>query len=150
MQKIKWFTFVFVLIGFISITSIYSMNVDRVEPLQKHTAPMAVMDTLFESAKIGKFSQLGGLCDPMQENDGDTDCICAIDPLYEPHKCSERQKKEINAKTFVEYFQTAKTKGSPEVDADHAKIEFLFGPEAKVEETMNLVRRDGFWYLSSF
>jgi len=136
--------------AFLSLTSLYSLSLAQTGLYQKYETPLAVMDILFGAAKSGDFSALGGLCDPEQKNDGDTDCICAIDIKYIPHNCSERQKKEINEVTFVEYFKDGSYTASPRIARDSAEVDFVFGPEGKVEETMHLVRRDGFWYLSSF
>ena len=151
MRKTKWMAVPFsFFIAFISLTSQDSKQLEMVSLYLKHETPEAVMETMFEAAQTGVFDQFGGLCDPQKENDGDTDCICAIDEKYVPHKCSESQKKEINAATFVEYFKLGKFTGAPEISGDRAKIDFVFGPQGDIEETMYFIRRGNFWYLSWF
>lgn len=79
---------------------------------------------------------LKNLCDPLAENDGDTRDICNL---------TEKRQKE-----FIEYFKDGKLNGSATIDGDKAKVPFLFGPGASKDEEMNLVKREGKWYLYSF
>ena len=98
------------------------------------------MQVIFEAAKSGDFAPLKELCDPLGENDSDTQMICNL------------ATDETNREEFVEYFATGKISGEARISRNGAEAEvpFLFGPDGDNEETMNLINRDGQWYLSSF
>ena len=77
------------------------------------------------------------LCDPKNENDGDTRDICQL-------------KDEKIQKEFVKYFKNGKLNGETQIDGDKAIVPFLFGPNGDKKEEMKLVKRDGKWYLYDF
>jgi len=101
-----------------------------------NTTPESVVQAVFDAAKSGDFSKLGGLCDPRGENDGDTRKICELE-------------KDMESE-FVEYFKEGKVAGDAVINGDQAEVPILFGPEGGEEETMKVVQRDGKWYLMSF
>lgn len=103
------------------------------------TNPKSVVEYIFSSAKSGDFSGLSQLCDPKGENDGDTKRICNL--------ANEEAKVKDS---FKEYFAKGTVVGEAEVEGDKAAVKFKFGPDGSKDETMNLVQRDGKWYLSSF
>ena len=141
---------------FLVSTALFSLiftayAVEQTEEGNGYETPEATLLALFEAARNEDFSHVGALCDPMQENDGDTDCICALDPSYVPHKCSPRKQKKFTAELIIDYFAPAQITGETEYDGDFARIPFLFGPpEERDNETMLLIRRGKFWYLGSF
>jgi hypothetical protein len=109
--------------------------------------PKLVLEEVFRAANEQDYSNLSKLCPPNKSNDGDTQNICDIP------SSSEEVKKE-----FVNYFKNARITGevnysSPSEGTETARIPFWFnhpGGESRSNETMNLVRIDGKWYLSSF
>ncbi len=102
-----------------------------------NSTPESVVNAVFEAAKTGDLSNLPKLCAPNGEGDGDTKKICAL--------------KSATDDDFDKYFKMGKISGSVEmVNDSHAKVPILFGPEGTKAETMNLVKIDGKWYLSSF
>lgn len=114
------------------------------------TTPETALEAVFQAAKSGDGEGLSLLCDPMGENDGDTECICAFDPNYNRARCRE----QFPAKEFKAAFQDAKITDVPKITltngVEFAEVPFLFGPGATRKETMNMVKRDGKWYLLSF
>ncbi len=104
------------------------------------TSPESVVQAIFEAAKSGDFASLKELCDPLGENDGDTQMICDI------------ATDDTNQEEFVQYFATGKISGDAKISrgGDKAEVPFLFGPDGDREETMELINRDGQWYLFSF
>ena len=109
------------------------------EPAVDFSKPEAVLAAVFQAASGGAFGVLASLCDPMKENDGDTQRICDV------AKAAPGGQEE-----FSKWFKTGKVTGEPTVDGDRVQIPFSFGPDGSKSETMNLIRRDGKWYLSSF
>jgi len=103
-----------------------------------HAKPESVVNAIFAAAKSGDDSKLAGLCDPTGDNDGDTRDIC------------NAKKGSKDWAEFEKYFAKGAVKGSPRIDPETAVVDFTFGPDGKMQETMNLVKRDGKWYLSSF
>ncbi|HTE56108.1 MAG TPA: hypothetical protein VK698_34890 [Kofleriaceae bacterium] len=100
--------------------------------------PKSVTASIFYAAGHGRSEHLAGLCDPTGAADVNTRRICATHP------------GAPDWDSFRRAFARARLNGEPRVSGDHARIDFLFGPEGDDSETMELVRRDGRWYLSSF
>jgi tetratricopeptide (TPR) repeat protein len=104
------------------------------------TSPESVVQAVFDAAKSGDFAPLKELCDPLGENDGDTQMIC------------DMATDDTNREEFVQYFATGKISGEASISpqGDRAEVPFLFGPDGEREETMELINRDGQWYLFGF
>ncbi|GAB4539555.1 MAG: hypothetical protein Kow0063_28480 [Anaerolineae bacterium] len=104
------------------------------------TSPESVVQAIFEAAKSGDFASLKDLCDPLGENDSDTQMICDL------------ATDDANREEFVQNFATGQINGDARISADgtEAEVPFLFGPDGDREETMKLVNRDGRWYLFDF
>ena len=100
--------------------------------------PKAVVGALFWAAAHDDDTHLASLCDPRRENDAETARVCAL----------TRGSPDWGA--FREAFARGKLSGEPRVTGDHAAIYFVFGPGVDQSETMELVRRDGRWYLKEF
>ena len=100
--------------------------------------PKSVTASIFYAAESGETAHLGSLCDPRGENDADTARICAMAPAAPDWA------------DFQAEFAKAHLNGEPRVSGDRAALHFVFGPDANRSETMELVRRDGRWYLFSF
>ena len=100
--------------------------------------PVSVVNAIFFAAQTGDYSNLASLCDPNGDNDGDTQAICDI--------TAESDDVDL----FAEYFALGQMQGQAEVEGDEASVPFTFGPNGTDEETMNLILRDGVWYLYSF
>jgi len=109
-------------------------------PAAASTSPESVVQAIFDAAQSGDLSSLKGLCDPLGENDGDTQAICDL------------ATDAANRDEFVQYFFTGKVNGSAQIGpaGDKATVPFLFGPDGDSEGTMTLVNRDGQWYLFDF
>jgi hypothetical protein len=51
---------------------------------------------------------------------------------------------------FVEYFAQGKLNGQAIINGNQAEVPFLYGPDGTDAETMDLIQRDGQWYLYGF
>jgi hypothetical protein len=104
------------------------------------TDPASVLQAVFDAAQSGDFAALQNLCDPLGENDSDTQMICDL------------ATDNTERASFVEFFEKAQINGDAQIslDGSEAEVPFLFGPDGQEEETMKLINRDGNWYLSSF
>jgi hypothetical protein len=100
--------------------------------------PKSVTASIFYAAESGRTDHLRALCDPAGENDEDTGRICAMTAA------------SPDWADFRAQFARAHLNGEPRVSGDRAALHFVFGPDATRSETMELVRRDGRWYLSAF
>ena len=96
--------------------------------------PEGVVNIIFDAAKNKDYSKLSTLCAP--DADSDSKHICDM--------------KEEDKESFVSYFSKGKVNGSAAITGDAAAVPILFGPDGTKEETMNLVKKDGKWYLQSF
>ncbi|MEM7105491.1 MAG: hypothetical protein AAF502_20305 [Bacteroidota bacterium] len=110
--------------------------------------PVKVLEEVFRAAAKEDFSNLHLLCPEDKSNDGDTQkYICDV------AAASEQEKRE-----FVNYFKSGKITGEAVISTSLsgvqvAKVPFWFnhpGGESRANETMNLIRIEGKWYLSSF
>ena len=108
-------------------------------PTRYYFISLAIVIVMLLLTACGGSNQLV-YCDPLGENDSDTQMICDI------------ATDETNREEFIEYFATGKISGEARISRNGAEAEvpFLFGPDGDREETMNLINRDGQWYLSSF
>ncbi len=100
--------------------------------------PKTLMNYIFKSAKKGDFSNFRYLCDPYAENDTDTKAMCFIEMQ------SQKQKELI-----ISSLGNGRIMGEPKIKGDKAEIEFAYGESSSNLDTMNLINRNGFWYLSS-
>lgn len=98
--------------------------------------PKKVVQMVFDAAKSGEYESLMTICDPLGEGDGDTRRICGV-----ANADAEFQKE------FVEYFKHGQVIGEPTIDGDKAMVQIKFGPQGGKDETMNLINRNGNWYL---
>ena len=83
--------------------------------------PEAVLQALFDAAQSEDTSVLGSLCDPHQQNDGDTDCLCALDRRYKAHQCSHNSMNKVSFEDFQQYFQLASVRGPARIEGDEAE-----------------------------
>ena len=106
------------------------------------STPERTLEAVFEAARTEDFASLAGLCDPLGENDRNTQKICDLaQERFKPFR-----------ESFVEYFSKGKINGEAVISPDGttADVPFLFGPEGDREETMRLVNRNGSWYLLDY
>jgi len=100
----------------------------------KQVTPEDVVNSIFAAAKAKDYSGLSKLCDT--DADSDSKKIC---DLQDKDKAS-----------FEEYFSKGKIDGNATINGSEAAVPILFGPDGTKSETMNLVQKDGKWYLKSF
>lgn len=103
------------------------------------STPAGTANMIFDAAKSGDFSKLKSLCNAGLEQDTDSKKICEVADGGEDLK-----------KMFREYFSKGKVKGEPVIEGDNAKVNILFGPDGTKEETFNMQKKDGKWYVTSF
>jgi hypothetical protein len=103
-----------------------------------YAQPTSVVQAVFSAAQLEDFAALADLCDPLRENDDDTEQICAM--------TAEHPEKD----RFVETFANGKINGEAVIDVDLALVPVLIGPDADQEETIVLIQRGGSWYLFGF
>jgi hypothetical protein len=105
---------------------------DPSDPVQVVAAIFAVAGGHLGAAVLGK------LCDPLGHNDIDTRRICDYAAGFDPDG------------EFPMFFKAGRLNGAAFVEGDRAWVPFLFGPDGDRPDTMQLVRRDGNWYLLEF
>lgn len=132
----------------------------KVEPYKlNQTDPANVVNAVFYSARTGDYSLLENICDPFGKGDGDTKRICMMTNLKK--QAVQYGETTEMKKTFDEFssnFKLASTYGQIQYEISEegneiAKVLFMFnhpGGESRSSEVMNLVKRDGKWYLYSF
>jgi hypothetical protein len=114
-------------------------NSTAIKESNNQTDPAWVVNQIFEAAKSSEYESLLKLCDPEGEGDGDTRQICSI------YSAPKEAKNEFNS-----YFKFGQIIGKPVIVGNQAKVQIKFGPDGDRDETMDLIQRDGKWYLSSF
>ena len=103
------------------------------------STPQGVAEMIFSAAKSGDLGALKNLCDATLEPDGDSKKICEVPDGDEKLKSS-----------FKDYFSKGKVVGDPSIEGDKAAVKVLFGPDGTKEETFNMAKKDGKWYMVSF
>jgi hypothetical protein len=103
------------------------------------STPKGVAEMIFSAAKSGNYGGLKNLCDASLEPDGDSKRICEV-----PDGDAELKSR------FKEYFEKGKVVGDPVIEGDNAKVSVTFGPDGTKEETFNMKKKDGKWYMVSF
>lgn len=99
-------------------------------------SPRSVAETIFNAAKNGSYDGLPALIDTDADSDSKMIAQAATD-------------KKVQEE-FKTYFKNGKVVGEPVINDDKASVNILFGPEGEKEETFEMVKRDGKWYLQSF
>jgi hypothetical protein len=123
---------------------------NKIDP---NSSPESVMNTIFQAAQSGEVGILKFLLPPYDEQRGEIPCDGDCKALCNPGHESMREEFGGNYVTlgyFKEYFSKAKIIGTPSITGDEAKVNFVFGPNLERNETMNMQRINGKWYLGSF
>ncbi len=100
--------------------------------------PKRVVSSIFFAARTGRASHLASLCDPEGSANQYAKRICHL------------QVGDADWASFVENFAEGTLTGEPRITGDRAMINFAFGKSGNESETMELVRRDGRWFLVAF
>jgi len=103
------------------------------------STPEGAANMIFTAAKSGDFGPLKDLCDASLEPDSDSKKICEV-----PSGDEELKSK------FKEYFGQGKVVGSAVIEGDRAKVSVMLGKDGTKEESFNMAKKDGKWYLVSF
>ena len=112
-----------------------------------NSSPETVMNTIFNSAKNGEVGVLRFLLPPNGDCDGD--CIAICNPGNEEMR-EELGGNYTDLNDFMSAFSNGKIIGEPSINGNEATVNFVFGPNLEANETMNLQKIDGKWYLRSF
>lgn len=116
-----------------TITLLYACN-NKSKDIQSD--PRAVADAIFDAARSGKTEMLASLVDAEADNDCKRIARAATD---------NGVREE-----FQKYFLKGKVTAGPVINGESASVSILFGPDGTQEETFEMVRKNGKWYLSSF
>lgn len=100
-----------------------------------HDSPSNLVNAIFDAAKSGDLSSLSDMCPPNGECDSDSKDIC--------NAANEHTEE------FKSYFSKGKIIGDAIMSGDQAEVHVKFGPDGETEETINLIKIDGKWYLKS-
>lgn len=100
------------------------------------SSPRKLAEAIFHAARSGN---TGGLADLV---DVDAD----IDAKLVAQAASDEGVRE----EFVRYFAKSQLKNEPVIDGEKATVDILFGPDGDKEETLEMVKKNGKWYLLSF
>jgi predicted secreted protein len=107
--------------------------------LTQESSPLWVPEQIFLAATTGDAAILGRLCDPEGIPEGKAKRLCDV-----PNTSQNEQEK------FMEYFKRGKVSGEPIITDDRATVTIKVGYDGTAPETLNLIKRNGKWYLSSF
>lgn len=149
----------FLVFVLISVNAGLFAQTKNVEYKLNQTDPNNVVNAIFYSARTGDYYLLENLCDPIGKGDGDTKRICALTNLKkQADQYGETADMKKTFEDFINNFKLASTFGQVTYETSDsgneiAKVSFMFnhpGGESRSSEVMNLVKRDGKWYLYSF
>ncbi|HEX7844604.1 MAG TPA: hypothetical protein VF476_02320 [Chitinophagaceae bacterium] len=98
--------------------------------------PKQVAESIFDAAKSGHYEELAVLIDTEADSDSKMIAQVAADANLQNE--------------FKKYFSKGKVSGEPTIDGEKASVKILFGPDGDKEETFEMVKKNGKWYLQSF
>jgi hypothetical protein len=105
-------------------------------PKDPQADPRALAEAIFDAAKNENYASLPTLVDA--DADGDSKMIA-------------QAASDVNIqKEFKKHFEKGKVSADPVVNGEAASVKILFGPDGTKEETFEMVKKDGKWYLHSF
>lgn len=100
--------------------------------------PKSVVASIFYAARSGDAAHLASLCDPAGEANDSAARVCAVRPGGDRWS------------SFARHFARGRLIGEPRVAGERALVNIAYGPDGTAQETVELVRRDGRWYLLGF
>lgn len=106
------------------------------KPADPQSSPKALAEAIFNAAQSGNYNGLPALIDADADGDSKRIALAASDPA--------------TAQEFQQYFSKGKVNGEPVITGDKASVNILFGPDGTKEETFEMVKKEGKWYLQSF
>jgi hypothetical protein len=122
-------------------------------PADVNGSPENVMNTIFHAAKTGQIGVLKFLLPPVDQESGqvpcDNDCLSICNPGNERMR-EELGNNYISLEDFQAFMSKGRIIGTPVIEGERAKVNFIFGKNLEQNETMNMQLIDGKWYLSSF
>ena len=121
--------------GGVVATLLPTPGLDASQPASALDGPVAVVETVFDAARNGRFDQLPALCPPRGDHDDATRRICELRP------------DTPDADAFTQLFSSASVAGPPRL---RAHVPIIFGPDGTQRERLELIERDGRWYFFSF
>jgi hypothetical protein len=101
--------------------------------------PESAAQMVFDAAKSGDYSHLKDLCNESLQPDKDSKMICDV-------STGDQELKD----KFKGYFAQGKVVGSATIEGETAKVNVKIGNSGEKDETFNMAKKDGKWYLTSF
>ena len=98
--------------------------------------PRSVAEAIFDAARSGNYGGLAVLIDANADTDAKMITQVSADKTIQDQ--------------FKEHFSKGKVSAEPVVSGETASVNILFGPDGTKEETFEMVRKNGKWYLKSF
>lgn len=120
----------------LAMATILSTSCGSSKPADAQGDPRSVAEAIFDAAKSGKTDGLAVLVDVEADNDSKMIAQAATDKTIQEE--------------FQKYFAKGKVAADPVINGETASVNILFGPDGTKEETFEMVRKNGKWYLSSF
>ncbi len=106
------------------------------KPKDPQADPKQVAESIFDAAKSGHYEGLAVLVDTEADSDSKMIAQVAADASLQNE--------------FKKYFSKGKVSGEPTIEGEKASVKILFGPDGDKEETFEMVKKNGKWYLQSF
>jgi hypothetical protein len=120
----------------ISIATAVVFTACNSKPSDPQSSPKALAEAIFNAAKTGSYETLPALI--ADDADGDSKRI------------AQTASDTVIAQQFQQYFSKGKVNGEPVINGDKASVNILFGPDGTKEETFEMIKKEGKWYLQSF
>ena len=120
----------------LSIAACFVFMACNNKPMDPQSNPKALAEAIFNAAKNGNYDALPALI--ADDADGDSKRI------------AQAVSDTATAKQFQQYFSKGKVNGEPVINGDKASVSILFGQDGAKEETFEMIKKNGKWYLQSF
>ena len=141
-MKVRWFTGLWIAVLALGFQGCGPAPCDQSDPRN-------VVQRLFDAARADDPRMLAGLCDPDHNNDGDTECICALDPGYSGRDPDVKTHCHLSWEEFKIQFSKGRLAHDPGHEPNEAQVEFYYGRYGKKRASMAVNYKNGMWYLHS-
>lgn len=99
--------------------------------------PEDLMKYIFSAAKKNDLEKFRHLCDPYGENDSDSGSFCYFQMM-----------PQVGRKEMIERIENGRIMGDAIIEDDKASIEVAIGKSSNELVKVNMVRRNGNWFIS--
>ena len=139
------------LLSLIFICFCFSNNSFAQADYHDYEEVIAKFEKMKKAARTGKFKHLKNLCDPLDQNDMATECICSLYKKDKENRCEDvLENREQMENEYMQGFSRIFIERKILIRDGYAQITYLKHPDSQETGKLLMVKRDDVWYLWGF